>query len=69
MRKTCVLLLALPGLGFSQAQAQSSRIDQVLVYPGGAQVERVMTVKAGAQNLELPCLPGSFDAPTAQSPP
>ena len=60
MRKTCVLLLAFPGLAYAQA----SRIEQVLVYPGGAQVERVLTVKAGAQNLELPCLPGAFDAQT-----
>ncbi len=59
MRKTLLLALTLPALVHAQ-----SRIDSVLVYPGGAQVERVLTVKAGAQTLELPCLPGSFDAQT-----
>ena len=60
MRKILLLsALALPALTHAQ-----SRIDSVLVYPGGAQVERVLTVKAGAQALELPCLPGSFDAQT-----
>ncbi|HEY4080115.1 MAG TPA: DUF4139 domain-containing protein [Burkholderiaceae bacterium] len=53
-----VLLALTPVL----AQAQASRIDQVLVYPGGAQVERVVVVKAGARELRLPCLPASFDA-------
>jgi uncharacterized protein (TIGR02231 family) len=48
------------------ALAQSSRIDQVLVYPGGAQVERVVAVKAGARELRLPCLPASFDPGSLQ---
>jgi len=59
MRKTLLLALTLPGLAHAQ-----SHIENVLVYPGGAQLERVLTVKAGAQQLELPCLPGNFDAQT-----
>jgi uncharacterized protein (TIGR02231 family) len=60
MRKTLFALVLLPVL----VQAQPSRIDQVLVYPGGAQVERVLTVKAGAASLKLDCLPGTLDAKT-----
>ncbi|MCV2371018.1 DUF4139 domain-containing protein [Roseateles oligotrophus] len=56
------LLLALPGL----AQAQSSKISHVLVYPGGATVERVAKVAAGAQTLKLSCLPTRFDLDSLQ---
>lgn len=48
------------------AQAQSSRIDQVLVYPGGATIERVAAVKAGAKELRLSCLGARFDAESLQ---
>lgn len=58
-----LMLCALPGL----APAQSSgRIEQVLIYPGGATVERVVAVKAGTQSLKIPCLPARFDADSLQ---
>ncbi|MCV2352652.1 DUF4139 domain-containing protein [Paucibacter sp. B2R-40] len=56
------LLFALPGL----ALAQSSKISQVLVYPGGATVERVAKVAAGTQTLKLSCLTSRFDLDSLQ---
>ncbi|MCV2358621.1 DUF4139 domain-containing protein [Paucibacter sp. TC2R-5] len=61
-------LVLLPLL-FTQAglaAAQSSKISQVLVYPGGATVERVAKVAAGAQTLKLSCLPARFDLDSLQ---
>ena len=55
--------MALPGLALAQT---AGRIDQVLVYPGGATVERVVPVKAGQQQLTLPCLPARFDPDSLQ---
>ncbi len=49
------------------AQAQApSRIDEVLVYPGGAQVTRLTTVAAGARELVLNCLSARFDPDSLQ---
>ncbi|MFN7572578.1 MAG: DUF4139 domain-containing protein [Betaproteobacteria bacterium] len=64
MRIVLAVLGVVPALAL--AQAQTSRIEQVLVYPGGASVERVASVKAGAQQLRLSCLPVSFDADSLQ---
>ncbi len=51
----------------AQAQAPSpSRIDDVLVYPGGAQVTRLATVAAGARELVLNCLTARFDPDSLQ---
>lgn len=47
------------------AHAQS-RIDDVLVYPGGAQVTRLATVAAGARELVLNCLSARFDPDSLQ---
>ncbi|HEY8880784.1 MAG TPA: mucoidy inhibitor MuiA family protein [Roseateles sp.] len=47
------------------AHAQS-RIDEVLVYPGGAQVTRLATVAAGARELVLNCLTARFDPDSLQ---
>lgn len=58
-----LILGALPGLALAQG---TSRIEQVLVYPGGATVERVLAVKAGTQQLRIPCLPARFDADSLQ---
>jgi len=44
----------------------SSRIDDVLVYPGGAQVTRLATVAAGARELVLNCLTARFDPDSLQ---
>lgn len=60
---TALLLGTLPGLALAQ---NPSRIEQVLVYPGGATVERVVAVKAGTQSLKIPCLPARFDADSLQ---
>lgn len=57
----CAPALVLP----AAAQAQS-RIDEVLVYPGGAQVTRLATVAAGAKELVLNCLTARFDPDTLQ---
>ena len=51
----------LPALASAQ-----SRIDDVLVYPGGAQVTRLASVAAGARELVLNCLSARFDADTLQ---
>ncbi|MFY7867152.1 DUF4139 domain-containing protein [Roseateles sp.] len=56
------LLCVMPSL----SMAQSSRINQVLVYPGGATVERVAKVAAGAQQLEISCLPARFELDSLQ---
>lgn len=48
------------------ALADTSRVDQVLVYPGGATVERVVAVKAGQKELRLHCLSSRFDAESLQ---
>ena len=59
---TAALTAALiPGLGHAQ-----SRIDEVLVYPGGAQVTRLASVPAGARELLLTCLSARFDPDTLQ---
>jgi len=63
MRKT--LLLALLGAA-TQVQAQEGHIDKVLVYPGGATVERVVPVKAGQKELVLGCLSTQFSEDTLQ---
>lgn len=66
MRHHSLLLACL--LPFA-AQAQSpspSRIDDVLVYPGGAQVTRLATVAAGARELMLNCLTARFDPDSLQ---
>jgi uncharacterized protein (TIGR02231 family) len=57
----CAPALALPALATAQ-----SRIDEVLVYPGGAQVTRLATVAAGAKELVLNCLSARFDPDSLQ---
>lgn len=61
-RHTLLMAALLPAL----ACAQSSRIDDVLVYPGGAQVTRLATVAAGARELVLNCLSARFDPDSLQ---
>ncbi len=58
---SALIALLLPA--WSQAQ---SRIDDVLVYPGGAQVTRLAPVAAGARELVLTCLTARFDPDTLQ---
>ncbi|MBV8603918.1 MAG: mucoidy inhibitor MuiA family protein [Pelomonas sp.] len=66
MRSTVVpALLALASPLASQAQSPA-HIEHVLVYPGGAVVERVVAVKAGQPTLTLGCLPTNFDADSLQ---
>ncbi|MCX2864039.1 DUF4139 domain-containing protein [Paucibacter sp. PLA-PC-4] len=62
--RTLILLVAV--LVPTLAQAQAGRIEQVLVYPGGASVERVLAVKAGQQQLKIACLPARFDTDSLQ---
>lgn len=62
MRPAQLALLLAPML----AEAQTSRIDQVLIYPGGATVDRVAAVKAGARELRLSCLGARFDPESLQ---
>jgi uncharacterized protein (TIGR02231 family) len=57
----CAAALVLP----ATVQAQS-RIDEVLVYPGGAQVTRLATVTANARELVLNCLTARFDPDSLQ---
>lgn len=60
------MLLPLLALLPVAAHAQSSRIDEVLVYPGGAQVTRLAAVAAGARELVLNCVTARFDADSLQ---
>ena len=61
MRLFLCTLAALPV--FAGAQA---RIERVLVYPGGATVDRVVPVKSGQKELRLGCLPASFSEDSLQ---
>ncbi|MBV8037452.1 DUF4139 domain-containing protein [Roseateles sp.] len=62
MKQAPLLIAALlPPLALAQ-----SRIDEVLVYPGGAQVMRLATVAAGARELVLNCLTARFDPDSLQ---
>ena len=57
--------LMLVGLPCGAAAAQDStvsRIDNVLVHPGGAIVERLTVVSAGQRLLRFACLPARIDA-------
>lgn len=61
MQKTMLILAALlPPLALAQNPA-NSKISNVLVYPGGANVERLARVAAGARELKINCLSARFD--------
>ncbi|MDN3918749.1 DUF4139 domain-containing protein [Roseateles violae] len=73
MKKTWPLLLLsttalaqTPPAKPAAAPATPSRIEQVLVYPGGATVERSVAVKAGQPLLRLSCLSARFDVDSLQ---
>ena len=69
MKKTWFALsFCIPAIALAQtAIPASSRIDQVLVYPGGATIERIVPVKAGQQQqLRLSCLSSRFDIDSLQ---
>ncbi|MBO9686722.1 MAG: DUF4139 domain-containing protein [Mitsuaria chitosanitabida] len=46
--------------------AQSSSITQVLLYPGGAQVDRSLRVPAGATQARFACLPAALERDALQ---
>jgi len=46
--------------------ATASTISQVLLYPGGAQVDRTLAVAAGATQLRLACLPATLERESVQ---
>lgn len=50
---------------FAQA-AQPSSITQVLLYPGGAKVDRALRVPAGATQVRFACLPASLERDALQ---
>uniref|UniRef100_UPI0013019DC9 mucoidy inhibitor MuiA family protein n=1 Tax=Pelomonas sp. KK5 TaxID=1855730 RepID=UPI0013019DC9 len=52
----CVAALAQP----------AGRVERVLVYPGGASVERTVAVKAGQTSLRIACLPARFEPDSLQ---
>lgn len=69
MRQINALLLAgiaAHATGAAAQAPQPSRIEQVLVYPGGATVERSVALKAGQQQLKLICLPAALDPSSLQ---
>jgi uncharacterized protein (TIGR02231 family) len=66
MKPTAPVTLSLAAALLAGGAQASSRIDEVLVYPGGAQVTRLATVAAGARELVLNCLTARFDADTLQ---
>ncbi len=59
-KKMFILAALLPQLALAENPA-NSKISNVLVYPGGANVERVARVAAGARELKLNCLSARFD--------
>lgn len=61
MKSALLVLAALPAVAWAQ-----SRVDEVLVYPGGAQVTRLASVAAGARELVLTCLTARFDPDSLQ---
>ncbi len=65
MKPTSLLIALAPSLALAQTPSPS-RIDEVLVYPGGAQVTRLATVAAGARELVLTCLSARFDPDSLQ---
>jgi uncharacterized protein (TIGR02231 family) len=65
MKQACLLIALTPVVALAQSPS-SSRIDEVLVYPGGAQVTRLATVAAGARELVLSCLSARFDPDSLQ---
>ncbi len=65
MKPMSLLIALAPSLALAQMPSPS-RIDEVLVYPGGAQVTRLATVAAGARELVLNCLSARFDADSLQ---
>ncbi|WP_197047225.1 DUF4139 domain-containing protein [Paucibacter sp. KBW04] len=59
-------LLSLASPAQAQTPGTASKISQVLVYPGGATVERVARVAAGSREIKLVCLPERFEADSLQ---
>ncbi|ANH70005.1 DUF4139 domain-containing protein [Mitsuaria sp. 7] len=63
---TIVLGAALGGMGGARAQGASA-ISQVLLYPGGAQVERTLTAPAGTGVARFACLSPYLERDTLQA--
>jgi uncharacterized protein (TIGR02231 family) len=61
-RQSLLLLLAAPGMAIAQA-----RITQVLVYPGGAELQRVQAVTAGTQEAVFSCIPAGIQLDALQA--
>lgn len=57
-----LLAAALPGTLLAQA-----RISQVLVYPGGAELQRVQAVAAGSTEVEFGCIPAGIQLDALQA--
>ncbi len=57
------LLAASPGL----ATAQQARVSEVLVYPGGAEVTRVMSLVPGSQEAVFACIPARIQLDALQA--
>lgn len=55
-----------PTSASAQAPAGASAISQVLLYPGGAQVDRSQRVSAGARQARFSCLPVGLDRDALQ---
>lgn len=60
--QSALLVAALPGMAGAQA-----RISEVLVFPGGAEVQRVQTVAAGTQEAEFACIPARIQLDALQA--
>lgn len=57
---------AAPVVASAQSAAAGSAIAQVLVYPGGAQVDRTLRVPAGATQARFACLPAALERDALQ---
>jgi uncharacterized protein (TIGR02231 family) len=60
------LFAAPPAVSAAAFSAPSVPVSRVVLYPGGALVERAARVKAGAESLEITGLPANFDATSAR---
>lgn len=59
--------MALPALAHAQAHAQAARISEALVFPGGAEVKRVVNVPAGSDEAVFACIPARIELDALQA--
>lgn len=66
MKRTVTIVCLAAAAGVQAQTSTPSSISQVLLYPGGAQVERVMRLPAGATQARFACLPETLERESLQ---